>query len=72
MQGVPASCKMSQGPPLALAEAALAQLDMAERQLDDLDSVRRPSLLVPEVQEPKNDDLKPFLKGWSPHGPNGY
>lgn len=53
-------------------EAVLAQLDMAERQLDELDPVRRLSLLVPDVKEPKNDDLKPFLKGWSPQGPNGY
>jgi hypothetical protein len=27
---------------------------------------------APEVPEPKPDDLKPFLKGWNPYGPDGF
>ena len=47
------------------------QLGLAERLLDELDAVRHPELLLPPVPEPTPDDLKPFLDGWSPYGPNG-
>ena len=50
--------------------ALAAHLDFAERRLDGLDPVADPSRLVPHVPTPKADDLKPFLDGWSPHGPD--
>ncbi len=52
--------------------AILALLDTAERTLDELDPLRRPQLLAPVALEPKPEDLKPFLRGWSPYGPNNY
>jgi hypothetical protein len=27
---------------------------------------------LPDIPEPRPDDLKPFLRGWSPYGPNIY
>jgi hypothetical protein len=51
-------------------DAILQHLDHAERTLDALDPIRQLSKLVPEVPDPKPDDLKPFLGGWSPHGPD--
>ena len=53
-------------------EAILAQLDMAERTLDELDPLRRPKSLAPVVPEPKAADLKPFLGGWSLDWPGGF
>lgn len=47
----------------------LAHLDFAERRLDDIDPIGHVELILPEVPEPKPDDLKPYLGGWSPHGP---
>ncbi|MEV7864245.1 hypothetical protein AB0O86_37210, partial [Streptomyces hirsutus] len=29
-------------------------------------------LRLPDIPEPRPDDLKPFLCGWSPYGPNLY
>jgi hypothetical protein len=46
--------------------AILRQLTHAERTLNALDPIRQLST-VPEVPEPKPDDLKPFLGSWSPH-----
>jgi len=48
----------------------VAHLDFAERRLDAADPLRNPGLLVPSVRSPKPDDLKPYLDGWSPHGPD--
>ena len=48
----------------------LAHLDFAERRLDAADPVRNPDRLLPQIREPKPDDLKPYLDGWSPHGPD--
>lgn len=48
----------------------LAHLDFAERRLDEADPIRSPDRLLPQVREPKPDDLKPYLDGWSPHGPD--
>ncbi|WP_020013346.1 hypothetical protein [Promicromonospora sukumoe] len=47
------------------------QLDEAEQTIDTLDSIRHPARIVPNVPEPKAEDLKPFLHGWSVHGPDG-
>lgn len=47
----------------------LAHLDSAERRLDDIDPIGHVELILPEVPEPKPDDLKPYLDGWSPNGP---
>lgn len=49
----------------------LAHLDFAERRLDAADPLRNPHRLLPQIREPKPDDLKPYLDGWSPHGPDG-
>lgn len=51
-------------------DAITAQLDLAERTPDETDPVRHPDLLVVDVPDPKPDDLKPYLDGWSPHGPD--
>jgi hypothetical protein len=48
----------------------VAQLDLAERRLDALDPISHPELLVPEVPDPGPGDLKPYLRGWSPSGPD--
>jgi hypothetical protein len=48
----------------------LAHLDFAERRLDGADPLGNPDLLLPNVRAPKPDDLKPYLDGWSPHGPD--
>ncbi|WP_433625783.1 hypothetical protein [Nocardia sp. CA-120079] len=51
--------------------AILRQLDEAERSVDALDPILQLSRIVPGLPEPKPEDLKPFLQGWSPHGPDG-
>lgn len=48
----------------------LAHLDFAEHRLVAADPLRNPDRLLPLVREPKPDDLKPYLDGWSPHGPD--
>ena len=48
-----------------------AHLDFAERRLDEADPLVNPELLLPRLGEPKPDDLRPYLDGWSPHGPDG-
>lgn len=53
-------------------EAILAQLDMAQRTLDELDPLRRPQLLGHVVPEPTNADLKPFLGGRGFDWPGGF
>lgn len=58
------------GDPGAARHGLVAHLDFAERRLDELDPICDLELLVPEVPEPKPDDLRPYLDGWSPHGPD--
>ena len=54
------------------ARAAVeAHLEFAQRRVDGLDPLANPAVLAPSVPEPRPDDLKPFLDGWSPHGPDG-
>jgi hypothetical protein len=48
----------------------VAHLDFAERRLDEADPLGSPDVLLPRVRAPKPDDLKPYLDGWSPHGPD--
>ena len=48
----------------------VAHLDFAEHKLDEADPLGNPDLLLPRVRAPKPDDLKPYLDGWSPHGPD--
>lgn len=48
----------------------VAHLDFAERRLDELDPISHPELLLPVVPDPKPDELKPYLHGWSPLGPD--
>lgn len=50
----------------------VAHLEFAERSLDDSDPIKHLELLLPEVPDPRPDDLKPFLGGLSPHGPTGW
>jgi hypothetical protein len=49
--------------------AVEAQLDFAQYQIVERDPLRDLSKLVVLIPEPKPDDLKPFLGGWSPYGP---
>lgn len=55
------------GPP---RDELLAHLDFAQQRLDEADPLRRPEQLLPRVQEPKPDDLRPYLDGWSADGPD--
>lgn len=48
-----------------------AQLDLVEAALSGADPLQNPELLVPRVPEPSPEDLKPYLHGWSPYGPDG-
>lgn len=49
-----------------------AFLASAELLLDRHDSCLHPELILPDVKPPKPDDLRPFLEGWSPHGPDAF
>lgn len=49
----------------------VAHLDFAEARLDELDPVLRPESTLLDIPEPKPDDLRPFLDGWNPQGPEG-
>lgn len=44
-------------------------LEAAENALDRRDPTADPDRLVPVIDEPKPEDLKPFLTGWNPYGP---
>ena len=44
-------------------------LDFVERRLDEIDPLKHLELVLPDLPDPKPDDLKPFLDGWSPSGP---
>lgn len=50
------------------ADELIAHLASVERRLDVSDPLLHPELLVPHLPEPKPEDLRPFLDGWSPHG----
>ncbi|MFC5724474.1 hypothetical protein ACFP1Z_30400 [Streptomyces gamaensis] len=50
---------------------AEAWLTWAQTHLERLNPLSTPPRL-PDVPEPRADDLRPFLHGWSPHGPNSY
>lgn len=56
------------GPEKTRAEAWLEFVDAHLERLNPLS--RTPQL--PDVPEPRPDDLRPFLHHWSPHGPNSY
>jgi hypothetical protein len=47
---------------------AIAWVAWAGRYADQIDPSRQP-LSMPEEPEPRPEDLKPFLGGWSPYGP---
>jgi hypothetical protein len=51
-------------------DGVAAHLDCVERRLDEAGPLVNPELLLPSVREPKPDDLRPYLDGWSPHGPD--
>lgn len=48
------------------ASGFLSEIDAALRDRDPLTS---PERLVPIIQDPKSEDLKPYLGRWSPYGP---
>lgn len=50
---------------------AEAWLEFADVHLERLNPLSTNPQL-PDVPEPRPDDLRPFLHGWSPHGPNSY
>jgi hypothetical protein len=52
------------------SDGLAAHFDFAERRLDEADPLVTPELLLPRVSETKPDDLRPYLDGWSPHGPD--
>lgn len=52
------------------SDGLASHFDFAERKLDQADPLVNPELLLPRVRSPKPDDLKPYLDGWSPHGPD--
>ncbi len=51
-------------------EDVVAQLDFAERRLDQLDPTGDLDVILSKIPDPKPDDLKKYLHGWSPHGPD--
>lgn len=69
---------------LAAARDAIASLDGSQRdaidailvsakhRLDQVDPISHPEMLLPDIKSPKPDDLRPFLEGWSPHGPDAF
>ncbi|MFE5814881.1 hypothetical protein ACFQ6S_15935 [Streptomyces sp. NPDC056479] len=52
----------------ARAEAWLEFADVHLERLNPLSTTPQ----LPDVPEPRPDDLRPFLRHWSPHGPNSY
>ncbi|MGK5729555.1 hypothetical protein [Streptomyces sp. URMC 124] len=50
------------------AEAWIAWADAHVKRLNPLTTPPR----LPTVPEPRTEDLKPFLHGWSPYGPHSY
>jgi hypothetical protein len=50
---------------------AEAWLEFADAHLERLNPLSRTPQL-PDVPDPRPDDLRPFLHNWSPHGPNSY
>ncbi len=50
------------------AEVWIAWADAHVEHLNPLNTPPR----LPKVPEPRTEDLKPFLHGWSPYGPNSY
>ncbi|WP_460530400.1 hypothetical protein [Humibacter ginsengiterrae] len=49
--------------------AGLAYLAEMKTVIDDLDPISSPELLIPRTPEPTAEELRPFLSGWSPYGP---
>ncbi len=50
---------------------AVAWVAWAQQRADDIDPLRHSRLRGPDLSVPPSpDDLRPFLKGWSPHGPD--
>lgn len=47
------------------AEAWIAWAESHVRRLNPLNGTLR----LPDIPEPRADDLRPFLRGWSPYGP---
>lgn len=61
----------AQGVDSSLREALDTQLDLVADTLSMTDPLQNPELLIPPTPEPRPEDLKPYLHGWSPHGPDG-
>jgi hypothetical protein len=53
-------------------DAAGEYLGEMRAAIDALDPIASPTLIVPSVPDPSPDKLAPFLKGWSPYGPERY
>ncbi|MDC0772068.1 hypothetical protein [Streptomyces sp. HD] len=58
-------------PPGQEKSTAEAWLEFADAHLGRLNPLSTTPQL-PDVPEPRPDDLRPFLHHWSPHGPNSY
>lgn len=55
-------------PPGPAREEAEAWIAWAESHVQRLNLLNG-SLLLPEIPEPRTEDRKPFMHGWSPYGP---
>lgn len=51
------------------ASGFLSEVEATMKSLDPLAKLER---LVPGIPEPKAEDLKPYLHGWSPYGPDRH
>lgn len=49
--------------------AAREYLKEMEQVIDSLDATASPDLILPKLKEPSSSDLQPFMRGWSPYGP---
>jgi hypothetical protein len=57
--------RLPPGPAKAEAEAWIAWAESHVQRLNPLNG----SPLLPEIPEPRTEDLQPFMHGWSPYGP---
>jgi len=57
--------------PAERQDAAIEYLSEMASVIDSLDPLASPELVLPKLKKPKDSDLEPFLKGWSPYGPDG-
>lgn len=52
--------------------AASGFLSEIEATLRERNPLTSPERFLPEISDPNSEDLKPYLRGWSPHGPHSH